>query len=135
MSALSGKRILIVEDEFFIAVTTCQVLEELGAVVVGPASTVTQAQPLAETENIDIALLDINLHGQSSTAIAARLEARRIPVVFATGYGRGDGRDPAGRRVLSKPYTQERLVKHLCAALEEKGRADHRQEDEIRSEE
>lgn len=119
MSAIQGKRILIVEDEFFIAATASQLLEELGAVIVGPASTVSQALALAESENIDAALLDINLYGQSSAAVAAKLRARGIPVVFATGYGKGDGKDPVGRYVLGKPYTQEKLASQLCSALEE----------------
>lgn len=119
MSAIQGKRILIVEDEFLIAGTACEMLEELGAVIVGPASTVADALALVDKEPIDIALLDINLYGQSSAPVASRLESQRIPVVFATGYGRGDGKDSAGRHVLGKPYTQEKLAKQLCSALEE----------------
>lgn len=117
MSAIQGKRILIVEDEFLIATTACEMLQELGALVIGPASTIAEALALTETEDIDAALLDINLHGHSSAAVAARLEERCVPIVFATGYGKGDGKDSMGRYVLGKPYTQEKLAAQLCCAL------------------
>lgn len=119
MSAIAGKRILIVEDEFLIATTAGEMLQELGALVIGPASTVDEALALAEGEGIDAALLDLNLHGASSAPVAARLEARGIPIVFATGYGKGDGKDSVGRYVLGKPYTQEKLAAQLCCALEQ----------------
>lgn len=120
MNALEGKRILIVEDEFLIAMTARDMLEEYGALVIGPANTVTEALELANREQIDIALLDVNLHGHSSAPVADALEARQVPVVFATGYARGPGKDSAGRCVLGKPYTQEKLVMQLCQALEAK---------------
>jgi CheY-like chemotaxis protein len=119
VNAIQGKRILIVEDEYLVAATACDMLEEFGAVIVGPAVTVAQALALVEKEAIDAALLDINLYGESSMGVAAQLEARSIPIVFATGYGKGDGKDSLGRYVLGKPYTQEKLAKQLCCALEE----------------
>jgi CheY-like chemotaxis protein len=122
VSTIQGKRILIVEDEFLIATTASEMLEELGAIIVGPAATVPQALNLVEKEAIDIALLDINLYGQSSSVVATSLESQGIPVVFATGYGKGDGKDSAGRYVLGKPYTQEKLARQLCRALKEIGR-------------
>jgi CheY-like chemotaxis protein len=118
VSALEGKRILIVEDEFLIAMTASDMLGELGAVIVGPAATVNEALELARAENIDAALLDLNLYGHSSAIVAEALEARGIPIVFATGYERGAGKDAAGRRVLGKPYTQEKLAMQLRCALD-----------------
>lgn len=118
MHALEGKRVLIVEDEFLIAMTARDMIEEFGAVVIGPAATVSEALELVGKETIDIALLDLNLHGQSSAAVADALEARHVPFVFATGYATRPGIDPAGRRMLSKPYTQEKLLMQLCCALE-----------------
>ena len=87
--------------------------------IVGPAATVAAALALIEKEAIDAALLDINLYGESSAAVAAKLAARCIPVVFATGYGKGDGKDSMGRYVLGKPYTQDKLATQLSCALEE----------------
>lgn len=118
MSSIDGKRILIVEDEFLVAAAACEMLEEFGAVIVGPAATVGEALALVDKESIDAALLDINLHGESSAAVVAALEARSVPVVFATGYGKGDGKDSMGRYVLGKPYTQEKLARQLCCAVD-----------------
>nr|WP_298724845.1 response regulator [uncultured Steroidobacter sp.] len=126
MSTLEGKRILIVEDEFLVALTASEMLGELGAVVVGPAGTLKEALELARTQDIDLALLDLNLYGQSSMAVADTLDLRRIPVVFATGYERGGSKD-AGRLVLGKPYTQEKLAMQLCRALD--GRAGRERRD------
>lgn len=122
MHALDGKRVLIVEDEFLIAMTAREMVEEFGAIVIGPATAVPDALELANKEKIDVALLDLNLHGHSSAVVADALDARHIPIVFATGYANGHGNDPAGRRVLSKPYTQEKLALQLCRALEARGR-------------
>lgn len=127
MSTLEGKRILIVEDEFLVALTASEMLGELGAVVVGPAGTLKEALELARTQDIDLALLDLNLYGQSSMAVADTLDLRRIPVVFATGYERGGSKDAAGRLVLGKPYTQEKLAMQLCRALD--GRAGRERRD------
>jgi CheY-like chemotaxis protein len=84
---LSGKRILVVEDEFMIAEGLTGTLEQCGVEVVGPAPTVEAALALATTEDpLDCAILDINLRGQMSYRIADALRERGIPFVFATGY-------------------------------------------------
>jgi CheY-like chemotaxis protein len=118
VSALQRKRVLIVEDEFFIGAAAREMLEELGAIVIGPAATVSEALALAATEDIDVALLDVNLYGHSSVIVAAKLDARQIPMVFATGYDNRADKDWAGRYFLGKPYTQEKLAAQLCCALE-----------------
>jgi CheY-like chemotaxis protein len=84
---LSGKRILVVEDEFMIAEGLAGMLEQCGVEVVGPAPTVGAALALATTEDqLDCAILDINLRGQMSYPVADALQERGIPFVFATGY-------------------------------------------------
>lgn len=55
----------------------------------GPASRLDEALALAETTDADIALLDVNLDGEMSWAVADCLKARGIPFVFATGYDGG----------------------------------------------
>ncbi|MBB2752894.1 UNVERIFIED_ORG: CheY-like chemotaxis protein [Rhizobium aethiopicum] len=82
----SGKRILIVEDEYFLADETRRKLEELGAIVVGPTSNVSQALDLIDEEHIDAAILDVFLGDELVFAVADELEARDINFVFATGY-------------------------------------------------
>ena len=86
---LSGRRILVVEDEYLIADDICAVLNEAGAEVLGPAATTDAAAALiASGERIDGALLDINLRGTMIFDIADSLAQRGIPFVFATGYDR-----------------------------------------------
>jgi CheY-like chemotaxis protein len=82
----SGKRILIVEDEYFLADETRRKLEDLGAIVVGPTSNVSRALDLINREHIDAAILDVYLGDQLVFAVADELEARDINFVFATGY-------------------------------------------------
>lgn len=117
MSALAGKRILVVEDEFVVAAMAEDMLTELGATVVGPAGTIGQGLRLAETDLIDAAVLDVNMDGERADPVARVLQARSIPVVFATGYGASsfDGGQPA--LILSKPYTQAQLADALARVL------------------
>lgn len=93
MSALplSGRRILVVEDEYIIAADLCRTLQKEGAVVIGPAASVSRALDLIEAEpRIDGAILDVNLGGEKSFRVAAALQARAIPFLFATGYNSTD---------------------------------------------
>jgi DNA-binding response OmpR family regulator len=87
-SDLTNCRLLVVEDEYFIADEIVRTLTNHGADVVGPASTLAGArQFLAETP-IDGAILDVNLQGEMIFPFADELRARGIPFVFATGYDR-----------------------------------------------
>jgi CheY-like chemotaxis protein len=79
-------RVLVVEDSFMIASTLEMVFDNLGWTMVGPATRVPKALALAKTEILDAALLDVNLDGDMSWAVAAALQARGIPFVFSTGY-------------------------------------------------
>ena len=112
---LTGKRILIVEDEYFIATDLKRALAEAGAIVVGPAGTLASAQALVE-EDIDLALLDVNLDGEHSYPLANRLRERAVPFAFLTGYDRW-ALPPAYRDVprLDKPFDLPQLIRQLTA--------------------
>lgn len=112
---LTGKRILIVEDEYFIATDLKRALAEAGAIVVGPAGTLASAQALVE-EDIDLALLDVNLDGEQSYTLANRLRERAVPFAFLTGYDRW-ALPPAYRDVprLDKPFDLPQLIRQLTA--------------------
>jgi CheY-like chemotaxis protein len=97
-----GLRILVIEDEMTIALLIEDMLGELGHEVVGMAMRLPQAMEMAQTAKIDLAILDVNLDGRMSFAVADLLEARRIPFIFATGYG------AAG---LAQPYNHRPLIK------------------------
>lgn len=84
---LSKRRILVVEDEFFLAEELCHELEAAGASVIGPAPSVPQALALIKNETvIDAALLDVNLGGTMVYPVADALVARSVPFIFTSGY-------------------------------------------------
>ncbi len=85
--ALRGKRLLVVEDEYLIAVDLACLLEDRGVVVVGPAGSVGDALQLISREGaLDGAVLDVNLGRERAYPIADALRERGVPFVFATGY-------------------------------------------------
>ena len=87
MSALAGKRVLVVEDEAIIAGMIEDMLTELGAIVVGPAGTLAKAVELAEREPIDAAMLDVNIRSERIDPVVETLRGRGVPFVLATGTG------------------------------------------------
>jgi CheY-like chemotaxis protein len=108
------KRILVVEDEWLIADELVAMVHRMGYGVVGPASRVSRAMQLVESEKPDGAVLDITLGKEKSFPIAEMLAERGIPFLFVTGYAGGDlpGRF-ASCVVLFKPISDA----DLCAAL------------------
>jgi CheY-like chemotaxis protein len=114
---VAARRILIVEDETMIAMMEEDFLEELGWVVVGLASGTERALTMARDADIDAALLDVNLNGQVTFAVADILSERHIPFVVATGYG-ADGVADRFRGVptLTKPFQRDELDRALHRA-------------------
>jgi CheY-like chemotaxis protein len=119
MANLDGARVLLLEDEFLIALDAEQMLKELGARHVETAATLSEAEQRAHEGSFDVALLDVNINGQMSFGLAELLRSRGIPVVFATGYELKDRAIPDLDPTLcvSKPYTNERLRQVLCGVL------------------
>lgn len=83
---LRGKSVLIVEDEFMIALDYALHLESLGVAVLGPVSNVSQALSLIGQNSIDAAILDIDLQGTKSFIVADALTEKDVRFIFATGY-------------------------------------------------
>jgi len=110
------QRILIVEDEPFIALALEAMLLELGFGVAGSAAQVSAALLLIGREQIDGAILDVNLGSQRIDPVADILAARACPFFFTTGYGiSGIPARHAGRAVLQKPFGSEQLFTLLRA--------------------
>lgn len=116
---LEGLRVLVVEDNLLLAEVTKILLEEGGCQVVGPAGWLQRGLELAEHEPLDGAILDINLHGDMSFAIAEVLSRRGVPFVFVTGYEDRSIVPMAYRSAprLDKPVADERLIEVLVAAF------------------
>jgi CheY-like chemotaxis protein len=110
-------RILVVEDEYFLADALADALTALGAEVVGPISGLAEALELAEAAAIDGAILDINLRGEMVFPLADALADKGVAYVFATGYGQEN--IPERYRavpMLSKPVDVQALSQFLVAA-------------------
>ena len=85
-AAVVGKRVLVAEDDYFIAKGLARSLKAAGAEVVGPVPTVAEALEALRNTVVDAAVLDINLRGEPVFAVADVLMACDVPFVFATGY-------------------------------------------------
>jgi DNA-binding response OmpR family regulator len=83
---LRGARILIVEDEYYIADDMAAALRERGAEVLGPAGTLEEAFAQVSEGSLDCAILDMNLRGDMAYPVADRLTEAGIPFVIASGY-------------------------------------------------
>ncbi len=107
---LLGRNILLVEDEMMLVLLMEGMLEDLGTQSVGIAANVRQGLDLIAAQPSDIALLDVNLGGETSFPIADALAARGIPFIFTTGYGvEGLTARFRDRPVLKKPFQYEEL--------------------------
>ncbi len=103
-------RVLVVEDEALVAMLLEDMLRGLGCVVVGPAPSIDAATDIAGRAAFDLALLDLNLRGETVFPVADILVKRDIPFVFVTGYGALRLPHPLARRpTLAKPFDLERL--------------------------
>ncbi len=110
-------RILVVEDEMLVAMNIEDMLLALGHEVAGLASRLAPALQLAEEGDFDLAMLDVNLAGETSFPVADILRRRGIPYLFATGYGI-DGIEEGyrGAPVLQKPFRSRDLAGALAEA-------------------
>jgi DNA-binding response OmpR family regulator len=119
MRDLAGLTVLLVEDEYLIALDAQELLKKLGVVIVETVATFERAEKCAAEGQFDLAVLDVNINGRHSFSIAKTIKERGIPVVFASGY---ESRDRAASGLddtvwVTKPYTYERLRAALCAAV------------------
>ena len=108
---LSGRRVLVVEDEMLVVMMMEDMLADLGCKSVTSAATVDKALALIDAQVFDAAMLDMNLNGNDSQLVAEALSARGVSFVYSTGntgHGMRDGY--CDRPVLKKPFKYEELV-------------------------
>ncbi|WP_192362687.1 response regulator [Mesorhizobium mediterraneum] len=115
---LSGRSVLVVEDEMLILMMIEDMLADLGCESVTAAATIDKALALIDEHVFDAAMLDMNLNGDDSLKVADALAARGVPFVYCTGNnGHGMRVDPANTPVLRKPFSFEELTAILTRLL------------------
>ena len=83
---LQNRKVMVVEDEFYLAADLKACLGRWGATVVGPFPVVEDATAALEHAHPDCAVLDINLAGESCFGLARQLRRDGVPFLFYTGY-------------------------------------------------
>ena len=84
---VAARRVMIVEDEALVALVLADHLTEFGLSVVGPCASVAEATAAVEANDLDAAILDVNLGKELVYPVAELLAQRGVPFVFVTGYG------------------------------------------------
>ncbi|WAJ31296.1 response regulator [Antarcticirhabdus aurantiaca] len=114
MPSLQRKRILIVEDEFFVADEVAQEFASIGAEVIGPVSSLSEAFRIIEGAPLDGAVLDIKLRGEVVFPLAEKLRERGVSIVFLTGYERWSiPQTYQSIPLCEKPADSEQIAKAL----------------------
>jgi CheY-like chemotaxis protein len=97
---LRGFRVLVIEDEYFLADDIARALRALGGAVAGPVGETEDALNVLREETVHAAVVDLNLRGDVSLEVARTLRSKALPFVFTTGYARATI-DPEFRDVLT----------------------------------
>ena len=113
--ALAGLRILLVEDEFLVAMLVEEMLRDLRCEIVGPVPTLEEAVATVRQNRLDGALLDANLNGKNSSPVADELSAHEVPFILVTGYGGHKGDPPLLKRAprVKKPLNFDELADRM----------------------
>jgi FixJ family two-component response regulator len=116
---LEGLCVLVVEDEFLLAMELEALLEQRGWRVLGPVATVDRALAMLDQHRPAVAVLDVNLKGRRATPLAAALQDRGVPFVLVTGYSDMQLNEPElkGRPRLEKPLNRQKLLRTLERAV------------------
>lgn len=121
MTVFPGIKVLIVEDEGFVALMIEDMLQDFGCEIVASVARLTEAKGIATTAEIDLAVLDVNLGGQPSFPIAEILRDRGVPFVFSTGYGQdGLSQEFADVPLIAKPFSATELQQTIALVLEDR---------------
>ncbi len=121
---LFGRRVLIVEDRYLVADDLRHLFKKNGAEIVAVVADVEEAKRVANANNIDLAVLDIDLRGRDVFEVVGVLEARGTPFVFVTGYRQAHLPEQyRDRPIVSKPFSEPDLLAKIGSLLAIKGQA------------
>lgn len=117
-SLLTGQRVLIIEDSFFGAEASRDMVERHGGQVIGPYATTHQAFSAVLTDRPTLALLDMDLDGKSSFLLADALDSLGVPITFLTGQSASEA-PPRFRsaRWIRKPTNDSAVLQSLTEIL------------------
>jgi DNA-binding response OmpR family regulator len=109
--------ILVLEDEFIIADEIATILQDAGHSVVGPMASIDAAMAgLDNGVRPDAAIIDANIRGDSSAALAKRLRELNVPFCLCTGYRSGDlGNEFGDVAIVQKPVSPGVLLATIVA--------------------
>lgn len=118
-ACLKNARILVVEDEFFLADDLARSLHDAGAATLGPVATTEEAEELVRRHKVDGAIVDLNLRGKTAFEFVARLAGTDIPCVIVSGYGEDAvPEDIRAFKRLEKPVSPAAVMRALEGELE-----------------
>ncbi|MGH7293235.1 MAG: response regulator, partial [Myxococcota bacterium] len=121
---ISGRRILLVEDEPLVAMMMTQMIGDMGGEVIGPFGTLRDAIEALPEKGLDAAVLDVNVGGELVYPLAERLARDGTPLMFLTGYdSKSVDRRFVTSRVLTKPIEEAELASALASLLEAQPKA------------
>jgi DNA-binding response OmpR family regulator len=116
--ALSGRRVLLVEDSGFLCFALEHTLRQVGCEVVGPCCRLNDAIAEASHHDLDCAVLDINLRGELVSPLAVQLRERGIPFVLASAYSEHElPPELASERQIRKPFTDTEVLATLASVM------------------
>lgn len=115
--SLAGRSVLVVEDEYVIALEMQRALADEGAEILGPVASVQGALELIDRcSRVDVAILDINLHGEPAYPVAKELRRKGVPFVFTTGYGAASvPKEFSTVRLIEKPIDPQQIARTLLS--------------------
>ncbi|MGI8612266.1 MAG: response regulator [Sphingomicrobium sp.] len=117
-AALAGRRVLVVEDSPVVADAADDMLQDMGCVVVGPATTMAAALQMAGEAQLDAAIVDINIRGDKAYPVLRILRDRSIPFLLTSGYADWSmPEDWQDQPRVAKPYSPNQLRESLLRLL------------------
>ena len=113
---MATPRVLVVEDEMTVAMLIEDMVNELSYEIAGVVPRLEDAMRLLDSDDFDVAMLDVHLNGKTVFPFAAELDKRGVPYLFATAYGgRGIPDEFKDHLVLEKPFGPLELGRALMS--------------------
>src|SRR5262249_2698269 len=117
-NALDGVRVLVIEDEYFVAILIEEILESAGCIVMGPIPRLPEALDAVDHADYAVAGLDVNWAGERMNPVADALSEGKVPFLFVTGYGANAlPSESAQRPHICKPFRMAELLGALSSVV------------------